>query len=83
MKEKTTGIKAIIMYYENGMYRESYDVIYETESNGEIWKRYKVKGSMMEKHFNFIMSGKVEQIRVNGMKHKADRYTKREVKSYV
>lgn len=78
MKERTTEIKEIIMYYENGMYRDTYDVIYKTESNGTAWRQYKIKGAMINKHFNFIMSSKCEQIRVNGTKHKADRYKKKD-----
>lgn len=51
-------IKKIIMYRDNGMYKDCYDVVYCDAQGVETWKRYTVRGVMCNKHFDFIMTHK-------------------------
>ena len=55
---KTLGIKEIIMYRDNGMYLDKYDVVYYTDNGGLLHKRYTIVGAMCDKHFNFILTHK-------------------------
>ena len=72
---KTLGIKEIIMYRDNGMYRDVYDVVYYTDNGDLLHKRYVVRGEMCAKHFDWIMSHKcTPHYRKNGY-HSYDIYS--------
>lgn len=70
MKKSLGEITQITRYIKNGMYDDTYTVCYG-KSN---YKRYTIKGEMINKHFDFIMNAKCEEIYKADEKHVGDRF---------
>ena len=49
-------IVKIVRARYNGMYRDTYDVQYKKEDGSFFWKTYTIRGSMIQKHFDFMMT---------------------------
>lgn len=65
-------IEKIIMYRMNGMYTDEYDVKYIKPNGYTFWRRYKIKGEMINKHFKFLMEHSSKSIYSKNGKHVQD-----------
>lgn len=71
MKKTLGKITQITRPYKSGMYTDTYTVLYQ---NGD-YREYKIKGAMINKHFDFIMNAKCEPIYNNkNGRHVGDRF---------
>lgn len=65
-------IRKIVMYRKNGMYTDKYDVLYDGNNGKTFWRTYQIKGEMLQKHFDFIMSYPSNRVESKSGKHIAD-----------